>query len=141
MHAQGTQRSLSATMWYAHHGSVSARSRFRVHLVTVVSRPPMRNTPCPSRDVAPRYDQRLSSRAPLLQNRSVCFVLLPKRWVVDRGFAWAARFRRPTRDYERLAATLASLHFFGLRQSLAASLHRLDFESLTAWRRAVRQRV
>lgn len=39
------------------------------------------------------------------------FVLLPKRWVVERDFAWAARFRRLARDYERLAATLAGLHF------------------------------
>jgi transposase len=39
------------------------------------------------------------------------FVLLPKRWVVERDFAWAARFRRLARDYERLAATLVSLHF------------------------------
>lgn len=39
------------------------------------------------------------------------FVLLPRRWVVERSFAWAARFRRLARDYERLAATLAGLHF------------------------------
>jgi transposase len=39
------------------------------------------------------------------------FVLLPKRWVVERGFAWTARFRRLARDYERLATTLAALHF------------------------------
>jgi transposase len=39
------------------------------------------------------------------------FVLLPRRWVVERDFAWAARFRRLARDYERLAATLAALHF------------------------------
>ena len=39
------------------------------------------------------------------------FVLLPRRWVVERGFAWATRFRRLARDYERLAATLAGLHF------------------------------
>jgi transposase len=39
------------------------------------------------------------------------FVLLPRRWVVERGFAWATRFRRVARDYERLAATLAALHF------------------------------
>ena len=38
------------------------------------------------------------------------FVLLPKRWVVERSFAWAARFRRLARDYERLPATLAGLH-------------------------------
>ena len=39
------------------------------------------------------------------------FVLLPKRWVVERSFAWAARFRRLARDYERLPSTLAGLHF------------------------------
>ncbi|MCX5658228.1 MAG: IS5 family transposase [Planctomycetota bacterium] len=39
------------------------------------------------------------------------FVLLPKRWVVERSFAWAARFRRLARDYERLPQTLAGLHF------------------------------
>jgi transposase len=39
------------------------------------------------------------------------FVLLPRRWVVERSFAWMARFRRLARDYERLASTLAGLHF------------------------------
>jgi transposase len=39
------------------------------------------------------------------------FVLLPRRWVVERSFAWAARFRRLVRDYERLPETLAGLHF------------------------------
>lgn len=39
------------------------------------------------------------------------FVLLPRRWVVERSFAWAARFRRLARDYERLPETLRALHF------------------------------
>ncbi len=39
------------------------------------------------------------------------FVLLPRRWVVERSFAWAARFRRLAKDYERLPETLAGLHF------------------------------
>jgi transposase len=39
------------------------------------------------------------------------FVLLPRRWVVERSFAWATRFRRLARDYERLPQTLAGLHF------------------------------
>lgn len=39
------------------------------------------------------------------------FVLLPRRWVVERSFAWAARFRRLARDYERLATTLAGYHW------------------------------
>ena len=39
------------------------------------------------------------------------FVLLPRRWVVERDFAWASRFRRLVKDYERLPDTLAGLHF------------------------------
>ncbi len=38
------------------------------------------------------------------------FVLLPRRWVVERSFAWLARFRRLARDYERLPETLRGLH-------------------------------
>jgi transposase len=39
------------------------------------------------------------------------FVLLPRRWVGERSFAWMARFRRLAKDYERLPTTLAGLHF------------------------------
>ena len=38
------------------------------------------------------------------------FVLLPRRWVVERSFAWKTRFRRLVRDYERLAETVVGLH-------------------------------
>jgi transposase len=38
------------------------------------------------------------------------FVLLPRRWVVERSFAWMARFRSLARDYERLPETLVGLH-------------------------------
>jgi transposase len=39
------------------------------------------------------------------------FVLLPRRWVVERSFGWLSRFRRLARDYERLPETLAGLHY------------------------------
>ena len=39
------------------------------------------------------------------------FVLLPRRWVVEGDFAWASRFRRLAKDYERLPTVLAGLHF------------------------------
>ncbi len=39
------------------------------------------------------------------------FVLLPRRWVVERDFAWASRFRRLARDNERLDRTLAGFHY------------------------------
>lgn len=37
------------------------------------------------------------------------FVLLPRRWGIERFFAWTARFRRLARDYERLPEVLAGL--------------------------------
>ncbi|RZK23094.1 MAG: IS5/IS1182 family transposase, partial [Hymenobacter sp.] len=39
------------------------------------------------------------------------FIFLPRRWVVERSFAWLSRFRRLGRDYERLSSTLQQLHF------------------------------
>jgi transposase len=39
------------------------------------------------------------------------FVLLPRRWVVERTFGWLARFRRLARDYERLAKVLEGWHW------------------------------
>ena len=50
------------------------------------------------------------------------FVLLPRRWVVERSFAWAARFRRLARDYERLATTLAGYHWLAFVTLLLATL-------------------
>lgn len=50
------------------------------------------------------------------------FVLLPRRWVVERSFAWAARFRRLARDYERLASTFAGLHWLAFASLLLNSL-------------------
>lgn len=50
------------------------------------------------------------------------FVLLPRRWVVERSFAWMARFRRLARDYERLAETLAGLHFVAFAILMAQRL-------------------
>ncbi len=38
------------------------------------------------------------------------FVLLPRRWVVERSCAWATGFRRLVKVYERYAETLAGLH-------------------------------
>jgi transposase len=45
--------------------------------------------------------------------------LLPRRWVVERSFAWMTRFRRLVRDYERVAETLAGLHFVAFAILLA----------------------
>lgn len=50
------------------------------------------------------------------------FVLLPRRWVVERSFAWATRFRRLAKDYERLPTTVEGLYFLAFA---CLMLHRL----------------
>lgn len=52
------------------------------------------------------------------------FVLLPRRWVVERSFAWASRFRRLARDYERLPQTVAGLHWIAFLTLMLNSLDR-----------------
>ncbi|MDP9357407.1 MAG: transposase, partial [Chloroflexota bacterium] len=48
--------------------------------------------------------------------------LLPRRWVVERSFAWATRFRRLAKDDEQLPDTVAGLHFVAFA---CLMLHRL----------------
>jgi transposase len=50
------------------------------------------------------------------------FVLLPRRWVVERSFGWAGRFRRLARDYERLTETLAGWHWLAFVALLLARI-------------------
>jgi len=45
------------------------------------------------------------------------FKVLPKRWIVERTFAWLGRCRRPSKDYERssrVSETWISLAMIGL---------------------------
>jgi len=53
------------------------------------------------------------------------FVLLPRRWVVERSFGWLARFRRLARDYERLAQSLVGFHLVAFAILMASRLIRL----------------
>jgi transposase len=54
------------------------------------------------------------------------FVLLPRRWVVERSFGWMSRFRRLGRDYERLSKTLEGFHWLAFVSLLLGAACRLD---------------
>ena len=83
------------------------------------------------------------------------FVLLPRRWVVERSFGWMARFRRLARDYERLASLRAAanrpadvavlrgaetLTVTRLNEDLLAHRDLADLQALT-WESSVDQRA
>ena len=53
------------------------------------------------------------------------FVLLPKRWVIERTNAWAARFRRLARDHERLPEVFAGLHYAAFAVLMIAQLFKI----------------
>ena len=57
------------------------------------------------------------------------FVLLPRRWVVERSISWMRRFRRLAKDYERLPETLAGLHYLAFACLMLARATSLFGES------------
>ncbi len=77
-------------------------------------------TGAPPASDAAQHGVHLEVIKPTEANRG--FVLLPRRWVVERSFAWAARFRRLARDYERLATTRAGYHWLALAMLMLKSL-------------------
>ena len=50
------------------------------------------------------------------------FVVVPRRWVVERTFSWFGRNRRLAKDFENLAETLAA---FVILASIQLALRRL----------------
>ena len=57
------------------------------------------------------------------------FVLLPRRWVVERSFGWMSRFRRLARDYERLAETLIGFHLIAFVMLMVKQYVSIGFKS------------
>lgn len=50
------------------------------------------------------------------------FVILPKRWIVERTFAWLARYRRNARDYERRTETSEAIIYISMIQLMSRRL-------------------
>ena len=50
------------------------------------------------------------------------FLLLPKRWVVERTFGWLGRYRRLSKDYEYLPQTSETMIYVAM---IRLMVHRL----------------
>jgi transposase len=54
------------------------------------------------------------------------FVVLPKRWIVERTFAWISRNRRLARDFERYARTVAAFFHLAMIRIMLRRLTRTN---------------
>jgi transposase len=52
------------------------------------------------------------------------FVVLPRRWVVERTFSWLGQNRRMSKDYERLAATSEAFIYVAMTRLMVRRLAR-----------------
>jgi putative transposase len=59
----------------------------------------------------------------MLESRGVekGFQVLPRRWVVERTVAWVGRYRRLSKDYERLCATAETLIYSAMSRLMCAA--------------------
>jgi putative transposase len=58
------------------------------------------------------------------RNRADAFEVLPRRWVVERTFAWLGRYRRLSRDHERNVQTSETLIEVAMIRLMLARLAR-----------------
>jgi len=52
------------------------------------------------------------------------FIALPRRWVVERTFAWLSHNRRMSKDYERLCATGEAFVYVAMTRLMVRRLAR-----------------
>lgn len=56
------------------------------------------------------------------KDKSNGFQVLPRRWVIERTFAWLGRFRRLSKDYEQYPASAEAFIYIAMARLM---LHRL----------------
>jgi putative transposase len=52
------------------------------------------------------------------------FVVLPKRWIVERTFGWLGRYRRHSKDYERTTASSEAMIYIAMSHVMLRRLAR-----------------
>ena len=52
------------------------------------------------------------------------FIILPKRWIVERTFAWLVRFRRNSKDYERTTESSETMIYLSMISLMSRRLAR-----------------
>jgi putative transposase len=96
------------------------RSRFR-RLAVIFADVAYSRNELPAR-VASRY--RWLIQTVLRPAKVKGFVVLPKRWIVERTFAWLGRYRRHSKDYERNPATSEAMIYIAMIHIMLRRLER-----------------
>jgi putative transposase len=90
----------------------------------IVSRP---RKPAPE-EVLMRWARELAKEGVSVDWRKLMppqgFVVLPRRWVVERTFSWIGQNRRMSKDYERLAATSEAFIYVAMTRLMVRRLAR-----------------
>jgi putative transposase len=63
--------------------------------------------------------------SPTLMSDGPKFVVLPKRWIVERTFAWLARYRRHSRDYERTPESSEAVTYIAMINLMSKRLAKI----------------
>jgi putative transposase len=50
------------------------------------------------------------------------FIVEPKRWIVERTFAWLGKFRRHSKDYELITSTSTAMIYLAMSRLMVARL-------------------
>ncbi len=50
------------------------------------------------------------------------FIVEPKRWIVERTFAWLGKFRRHSKDYELITSTSIAMIYLAMSRLMVARL-------------------
>lgn len=53
------------------------------------------------------------------------FVLEPKRWIVERTFAWLGKFRRLSKDYELITNSSLNMIYLGMTRIMSKRMSSL----------------
>ena len=69
-----------------------------------------------------KYLRRLSLQVVLRPEERKGFVLLPRRWVVERTLAWLNQYRRLSKDYERLTASSEAMIYIAMTRIMVRRL-------------------
>lgn len=54
------------------------------------------------------------------------FEVEPKRWIVERTFAWLGKCRRLSKDYELISDTSVNMIYLGMTRIMSRRMSRLD---------------